>query len=465
MRRTVEIESPLDIQNSAMRTIGNRGKRSGLIVWAALTVCVVLFPIHGASAQAEEKALAEEVQQLVRDLESDRLEARDVAEKKLLKLAGDTVASGDRLIDLLPQVDPQMSPSLQTRLSRIRQKIDERMAHAAVGATRVTLDAKDMPLDKVLEAIEEQTGNRLLDYREAFGQESPPIEVTLTVKSEPFWQAVDKLLDQANLTIYGFADEGGLPLVARPPGMSSRVGNASYVGPFRIEATGVQARRDFRQIDNQGLAVGIEIAWEPRLQPIVLSQPLAEIFATDKQSQALPVPDAEQSLDVEVQAGSPSTDLTIPFDLPDRTTPAIALLRGTMQALVPGRVVKFEFDDIDQPKPQTKHRSGVGVTLDRIKREDDILEVHMRVRLDQPGEALASHRGWIFQNPSYLVDKDGNQIENAGFETTLQNETEVGLIYLFDVTQPNEDLTWAYETPAAVIEMPVPYELREIRLP
>lgn len=430
-----------------------------------LTVFIFLFPVCRATAQEAEKPLAEEVQQLVRDLESDRLESRDVAEKKLLKLAGDTVTTGDRLLDLLPQVDPQMSPGLQTRLSRIRRKIDERMANSAVGASKVTLDATDMPLSEVLQSIEDQTGNRLLDYRQEFGQESLPIEVTLSVQNEPFWQAVDKLLDQANLTIYGFADEGGLPLVSRPPGMASRVGNASYVGPFRIEATGVQARRDFRQVDNQGLAVGIEVSWEPRLQPIVLSQPLSDIFATDKQSQAIPVPQPEQSLDVEVQTGSPSTDLTIPFDLPDRTTSAIALLRGTMQALVPGRVVTFKFEQIDQPKPQTKHRGGVGVTLDRIKREDDILEVHMRVRLDNPGEALASHRGWIFQNPSYLLDKDGNQIENAGFETTLQNETEVGLIYLFDVTQPNEDLTWVYETPAAVIEMPVPYELREIRLP
>ena len=440
------------------------GSRCNWQLWA-MSAVLMFLSWSAVAAQEDVKPLAEEVEQLVRDLESDRLEDRDVAEKELINLAGDTTGSGDKLLELLPQVDPQMPPGLQTRLARIRRKVDEKLAHATAGGTKVSLDAQKMPLADVLKAIEEQTGNLLVDHREAFGQESLPIEVTLAVQAEPFWQAVDKLLDATGLMIYNFADDGGLALVARTPGMAPRVGSASYVGPFRIEATRVEARRDFRQPENEGLTVNLEVAWEPRLHPILLSHPLTDLFATNQDSQALPVPNPEQSLDVEIQSGSPATDLTLPFNLPERTIPAITLLRGTMRALVPGRVVKFEFAKLDESKPQTQQRAGVAVTLDRTKREEDILEVHMRVRLEQPGEALASHRGWIFQNPAYLVDKDGNRIDNAGFETTLQNEAEVGMTYLYDVPAETEGLTWVYETPAAIIETPVAYELRDIKLP
>lgn len=452
-----------------MRKSGRRIE-TWLAMWLlALIALFLAIPGHAvaqeSTAQESDDDLKEQVSQLVRDLESDRLEDRDSAEKKLIALSGENLASGDRLLDLLPIVNPQMPPGLQTRLVRIRRKVDQKLARSVVVGSKVTLDAKKMPLAEVLDSIEKQTGNRLIDYREEFGQESLPIEITLAVTDEPFWQAVDKLLDATGLAVYGFAEESGLALVARPSNAAPRAGKAIYAGPFRIEATRVTAQRDFRQPENEGLSVNLEVAWEPRLQPIVLSQPLVEVFATDSNSQAIPAPHPDQSFDVEVQTGSRSTDLTLPFKLPSRTVPEIALLRGTLHALVPGRVAKFEFDKFDEPKPQTQQRAGVAVTLDKTKRDGDILEVHMRVRLEEPGDSLASHRGWIFQNPAYLVNKDGERIENAGFETTLQNETEVGATYLFDVPEGEQGLKWVYETPAAIVEMPVPYEMRGIKLP
>src|SRR5690606_10309601 len=106
-----------------------------------------------------------------------------------------------------------------------------------------------------------------------------------------------------------FAEEdGGLALVARTPDTAPRVGSATYVGPFRIEATRVVASRDFRRPTNEGLQVHLEFAWEPRLKPILLSHPLGGVFATDPQSQALSVPHPEQSQDVEVQSGSQAAE-------------------------------------------------------------------------------------------------------------------------------------------------------------
>ncbi|MEN0111860.1 MAG: hypothetical protein AAF805_14165, partial [Planctomycetota bacterium] len=95
-----------------------------------------------------------------------------------------------------------------------------------------------------------------------------------------------------------------------------------------------------------------------------------------------------------------------------------------------------------------------------------------------------SHRSWVFQNPCYLVAADGTRYEQAGFETTLQTDDEVGVLFLFDLTQPGgwddadwsddaaeaqpadpAELTWVYETATGVYRAPLDWELGPIELP
>jgi len=106
----------------------------------------------------------------------------------------------------------------------------------------------------------------------------------------------------------------------------------------------------------------------------------------------------------------------------------------------------------------------------------------MRLRLENAGPALASHRTWVFENASYLLKPDGGRIEHAGFETTMQTSEELGLAYLFDLSgggfdapadAPVDDappvnaetLTWVYETATGVYAVPVAWELGPIQLP
>jgi hypothetical protein len=140
-------------------------------------------------------------------------------------------------------------------------------------------------------------------------------------------------------------------------------------------------------------------------------------------------------------------------------------LGGTLKALVPGRQAKFRFRDLSRAAGQTQRMGGVQVTVDNVQRNNAIWEVHMRMKLDDDNRALESHRGWVFQNVSYLEDRDGKPIDNAGFETTRQTPNEVGIAYLFDLPEGIENVTWVYETPAAIVELPIEYELKDIELP
>jgi hypothetical protein len=421
---------------------------------------------NSTSAKADED-LARDIAQLVQQLNDDRAAERDAAETKLIELAGTTTAETDKFLGLLPEDNDQMPLAVRERLSRIRQQLEDRVAKVAFEATTVTLSANEMPLEEVFAAIEKQTGNQMLDNRQQEGDDADGATggITIELKAEPFWPAIDQILDKGNLGVYSYGGEDALSIVSRASDERPRHGVANYVGPFRVEILEIQSQRNLRQPQRQSLKLQMEVAWEPRLRPIALSQPVADVKATTDSGQELQVTQPDAVLDVEVPTGTQAAEIILPFALPPRDAKRITTLRGKLRALVPGRQVKFQFDDLANASGKTDRRGGVQVTLEDVRKNNAIWEVHMRLALDEDNEALQSHRGWALQNLSYLVGKDGEQVDNAGFETTHQTGNEIGVAYLFDLPEGVEGLSWVYETPAAIVELPVEYELKDIELP
>lgn len=449
--------------------------RSHSLVKLVFSWLVLTIVMAGATRGGEENSVAVEADEdfsrdigrLVQQLNDDRAAERDAAEKKLIELAGTTTAATDKFLELLPEGNDQMPLAVRDRLSRIRAQLEDRAAKIAVEPSTVTLSAKEMPLAKVLAEIEKQTGNKLIDnrQREGDGADADTNGITIELKAEPFWPAIDQILDKGSLGVYSYSGEDGLSIVSRASDERPRHGAGNYAGPFRIEVLEIQSQRSPRQPQRQSLKLQLEVAWEPRLRPIALSQPVADVKATTDSGQELQVTQPEAVLDVEVPQGTQAAEIVLPFSLPPREAKRITTLRGKLRALVPGRQVKFQFDGLPGAAGRMERRGGVQVTLDDVRKNNAIWELHMRLTLDENSEALQSHRGWIFQNLSYLVDKDGQQVDNAGFETTRQTANEVGVAYLFDLPKGVEGLSWVYETPAAIVEVPVEYELKDIELP
>jgi hypothetical protein len=323
-----------------------------------------------------------------------------------------------------------------------------------------------MPLKEVIAAIETQTGNKFIDNREQDGNPANTKEVRIDIdlKDEPFWPAVDQVLDQAKVGIYSYGGNDALSIVSRDPADGARRARAAYKGPFRIDITEVQAERSLRQPKQTSLKLQLEIAWEPRLRPIAISQPVADLQAATDNGGNLKVAQPKANLDVEVPNGTQAAEISLPFELPSRDMKRITALKGKLHALVPGRQVKFRFNDLAKAVGKSQRIGGVQVTVDDVRKNNEVWEVHMRFSLDEDNGALQSHRAWVFQNLSYLVDKDGKQIDNGGLETTRQTQNEVGVAYVFDV--PTLDgMTWVYETPAAIVDLPIEYEIKDIELP
>jgi hypothetical protein len=191
------------------------------------------------------------------------------------------------------------------------------------------------------------------------------------------------------------------------------------------------------------------------------------LSAIDDEGKAIPISQPDAILDVEVPTGTQAAEIILPFGLPSRDVKRIAFLKGKLYALVPGQQVQFKFTDLANATGKTQSRGGVHVTIDTLRKNNAIWELHMRLQLDEANDALASHRSWVFQNVTYLVDAEGKKFEQAGFETTRQRPNEVGIAYLFDLPEERglDGLTWVYETPAAIVKLPVEYEIRGIELP
>jgi hypothetical protein len=436
---------------------------------AALTVANLALSASAEdkSANSEDSELAQQVSRLIRQLNDDASTERDAAEQKLLEVAAANAANVDQFLSFLPPDNDQLPIAARERLSTIRKKIEERAIKTAIAPTTATLTVDQMPVFDLLAEIEKQTGNHVVDRRRQASNDEhmQQQKVNFAFRDEPFWSAIDQVLDQWRMGVYNYGGGDALAIVEREPGERPRRQGAVYSGPFRLQILGVSAQQSLRKPDNKSLKLQMEVAWEPRLRPIAVTQAATEVEATDDGGHKLEMSQPDASLDAEISAGTQATELVLPFALPTRDVSKIATLKGKLLALVPGRQVKFKFDDLAHATGKSQTSGGVQVTIDAIRKNNEVWEIHMRLRLDEDNHALESHRSWALQNLSYLIDKEGVRIENAGLETTLQNKNEVGVAYLFEQANGLDGLTWVYETPAAIVELPIEYEFKDIPLP
>ncbi len=424
-----------------------------------VTLLMVLGSLLAGQVDAAGSELLQaDVRRLVRQLDGDSLAEREAAEKALVEL-------GPNVLDLLPPVSRNTSAEVKVRLDRIRKTLQEKAAQAAAEATRVTLKG-EMPLSEALAALAKQSGNKIVDFRERFGQQAPDPAVKADFQEVPFWNALDDLLDQAGLTVYNFSGEPGtVAIVSRGSSELSRADRATYSGLFRFEGISLIARRDLRDPDSDSLRLTLEVAWEPRVSPIVLQLPLESIQAVDENGQTIPVDTGPAQLEIPAEMGIPATEIQVPLKLPDRQSRKIASLQGRLQALVPGRVQEFTFEDLKDAKAVEQRAAGVTVTLEQVRKNLDLYEARVRVRFDQASNALESHRNWVYNNEAYLLDPEGERVDHAGMQATLQRDDEVGVAYLFDREQGIEGCKFVYKTPVVIVSMPVGYQLKDIPLP
>jgi hypothetical protein len=410
---------------------------------------------------AADEALVAKVKALVgkQGLGNDALAKREAAEKEL-------IAIGPDVLPLLPATNARTPAEDKIRLGRVRAALEKAAIEAATRPSVVSLSG-EMPVSEALAKIGEQTGNKLIDYRERFNQEGADPKIKVKLDKVPFWQALDTVLDAANLTIYNYDEEqGALAFTAKGADAGPRLGRGSYSGLFRLQPAKIEATRDLKNSQMHSLKLTVDAVWEPRVRPIVLEVPLADVAAKDENGGEIGIDSSEGTLEVPVEGSGAGVEIEFPLAAPARSVKTLASLKGKANAIVLGKVETFEFADVEKAKTAEQERGGVTVVVENCRKNGDIYEVSMRVRFDRAANALESHRGWIYNNECYMTDAKGRRIESQGLEATLLDVNEVGISHKFDLeNETPANCKFVYKTPAAIIRIPVEFEIKGIELP
>lgn len=384
----------------------------------------------------------------------DQLDARKASDRSAAEKA--LIEAGADALPYLPESRAGFSIEASERLARVRTALMSLKAKSQSKTIRIRLgDATT--LGEALEIISRESE---IEFEHG-ADESLPIQSSDAPLS--FWHAVDLVLDQTNLDInhYG-GDRETLQLIPRAENRQSRVDAAAYSGVYRIEPTSISARRVFNQPGQSGLNLSMEITWQPGLTPIGLTIPVPQLSGKLDDGQALKPQTTEQTIDIAANSELAFSEFYIPLELPVDSPNRIESLRGSIESLLPGKRHEFELSLTEVGSKKTV--DAMTVTLERVQPNGALYEIRFLVELEGADRALESHRQWIFQNPVYVRDAEGNRISNLGYELFRQTENSVGLGYLFEIDQL-QGAKLVYESPTSVVRNQVDFVLQDIALP
>lgn len=391
------------------------------------------------------------VKQLILLLDSDQLSERQRAEKELLRL-------GPAILTMLPPGPRLPSDEVRQRLARVRGQLEKELAVRASGATLIDL-AGMMTVNEALQSLAQQTGNRVILSLE----NNTPLQ--LDFSKTTYFKALDQILDAGQLELAQVrSPDGSVIARARPQEQRARSATASYSSLFRIEPVRITAVRDLRNPAITATQLVLDISWEPRLQPIYLALPLSSIKARSDDGEILRADDPEGVRTANMEGNLSSTSLQIPLQSISRKATLLQTFHGKLDAVIPGHTGQFSFDILSQEN-QRLTQGGVEVIMRSARLTGNDCQVDFSVFYRDAANAFESHRGWIRNNPAWLVDQEGNRQQPEQRLTTAQGDRKLDFRFHFPATKPLQSYRFVYQTPVLLVRQSIPFELREIRLP
>jgi hypothetical protein len=431
---------------------------------------VALGMLADGAARGQDAALRDRVAQLVGRLGADRVEDRDAAEMAL-------VALGAKALPALPDPAALADAEGKTRLERVRQAIAAAQEARAFTASRVTIRGQGMRLTEALKQLQQQSGNVVSDQREQMGEEVTNPAMDLEIVDQPFFVALDAICEKAGVLPTFYTGDGSVGILsgapAAMPGGAAPAAPAgkppvAYEGPFRVQFRQIAASRDLAT--GAGTAnAQFEVAWEPRLRPMLLAMKSEDVSIRDDLGNAVAPSVAEEAASVVLRPENPAAEINLNMNAPDRRAQRLASLKVAAQITLPAGVRAFTFKDLTKPGRQAQ--GDVAVSLDGARAEEHVWK--LRVSLDYPGQgpAFESYQQGLFNNRLWLLRRDGGRLEHTGphgggFSNLGSDGGKLAFEYLFvDVPGAMGDYGLVYETPSRVETVPITFEFKDIALP
>lgn len=420
-------------------------------------MAALLIGATALSAVPEDKPdMKGKVAQLVEQL---GIPAKQVtAETELLKLGPD-------VLPLLPANEARLSPAQKERLKAIRAMLQESLVLRDLGPRLVTLQGQ-MRLGQALEQLQKQTGITVVDRRD--GGEEPLLKLNLDKAT--FWQALDTIAREADVQLSLYDKDGKIGLRDGP----HRSLPVSYSGMFRVTAKRITAVRDL-DTDTHLCTVNLEIAWEPRFQPLFFQAKPDNLEVKDEKGVVLSVPNAGGGRSP--PSGRLTTDVPIVMESPPRNVNRLGLLKGDFTVVGPSKMLTFTFDKlakVDRKTPAervpTQTQEGVSVKMKQFLTESDLWTITFLLEYPPDGPDFESFESWLVNNDIQLEGKDGKRYSAGGYEIDEQAGHKAIVTYRFVednglVLNKPENYKLIYRTPGLIGRVPIRFEFKDLPLP
>lgn len=424
----------------------------------AVALCLGLTAlVSECGAQTSDAALRDRVLQLVDRLGAPKMEARKAAEEALIKL-------GPRILPLLPEAGKTKKDERAERIERVRAALFEaqNLDPTNLGASKITIKGKGLRLTEVLKALQTQSGNVLTDLREQEGAEVTNPALDLEIVDKPFLEALDEVAREAEVTPNFYTGDGSIGLMAGMPPATDRV---LYNGPFRIALRQIGVLRDF-QGGTSNANIQLEVAWEPRLRPMLLALKADELAIVDDAGKKVDPQVMMEATDVPLRPENPVAELNLNLDAPERSAKTLASLKVKADVTIPAGLKVFRFPSL-AAENVSKKEGDITVKLEGTEIDEQVWKVNVELAYPSGGPAFESYRQGLFNNRLWLQRADGSRFEhNGGYSNTAAEGGNLGFEYLFvDVPGKPADYQFVYETPSKVLTIPLEFEFKDVPLP
>jgi sporulation protein YlmC with PRC-barrel domain len=432
------------------------GKAFGGILLATLGLLAMSsWPPVQAQTQTADAALRDRVLQLLERLDDPKPEARDEAQARLIKL-------GARVVPLLPEPASVTSKERKERLERIRAALRQAEEETNTAASRVTIQAKAIRLSEAIQQLQKQTGNAITDLREQLGVEVTNPAFDLDIRDLPFHEALDRVARLAEVSVNAFTGDGSIGITAGTPSKDPLI---QYVGPFRVAFKQLTEVRDL-QAGTAAANAQLEVAWEPRLRPMLLTLKSDGLAVKDDRDREVKPQAMMESNEVVLRPENPAAEMNLNLEAPDRSAAKLSSLRVKAAVTLPAGIKTFRFPSLAQENV-TQTQGDVIATLQNVEIDEQVWKVNVELVYPGNGPAFESYRQGLFNNRIWLQKADGSRFEhNGGFSNTGSDGGKLGFEYLFvDAPGKPADYQLVYETPSKVVTIPLEFEFKNVPLP
>jgi len=423
---------------------------------ASLALLAPLFWSHvQAQTETADAALRDRVLQLIERLGDTKPEARDEAEARLIKL-------GARALPLLPDPASVTSKERKERLEKVRATLRQAEEETSTVASRVTIQAKAIRLSEALGLIQKQTGNGITDLREQLGGETTNPAFDLDIHDVPFHEALDRVARLAEISVNAFTGDGTIGITAGTPSKDPLI---QYVGPFRVAFKQLTEVRDL-QAGTSAAGAQLEVAWEPRLRPMLLTLKSDGLAVKDDKNREVKPQTMMESNEVVLRPENPAVEMNLNLEAPDRSAVKLSSFRIKADVTLPAGIKTFRFPSLAQENV-TQKQGDVSATLQNVEIDEQVWKVNVELVYPGNGPAFESYRQGLFNNRIWLQKADGSRFEhNGGFSNTSSDGGKLGFEYLFvDAPGRPADYQLVYETPSKVVTIPLEFEFKNVPLP